>query len=143
MSNSKHIGRYNVQVYVYAKSEKSVLLLKRTPERSGYWQPVCGGVEENESYSETAIRELYEETGLEVSGDMLQLPMSFQYEEPMHGQLMNMEDHCFITEVNEKCQVTLSDEHVEYTWCSLSDVNQYTDWEPIITVTEYLMQEGY
>lgn len=38
--------RENIQVYIYSLVDKKVLLLKRTEERSGYWQPVCGGIEE-------------------------------------------------------------------------------------------------
>ena len=38
--------RNNVQTFVFStNSSFEVLILKRTPERSGYYQPVCGGIE--------------------------------------------------------------------------------------------------
>lgn len=43
------------------------LLLKRTPERGDFWQGVTGGREENENLSDTALREVFEETGFRLN----------------------------------------------------------------------------
>ncbi len=42
------------------------LLLKRTREEGGFWQPVTGFVEPGESPSQTALREVREETGVDL-----------------------------------------------------------------------------
>lgn len=56
--------RINVQAFVFTLNPSfEVLILKRTSERSGYWQPVCGGVEDNESLEEAALREVFEVIG--------------------------------------------------------------------------------
>jgi dATP pyrophosphohydrolase len=55
-----------VEAIIYRRNgdEVEYLLLKRTPERSGFWQPVTGGVEEGETRKEALCREISEETGL-------------------------------------------------------------------------------
>jgi len=44
--------------------EIQYLLLKRTLEREGFWQPVTGGIEEGETKIEALKREVREETGI-------------------------------------------------------------------------------
>jgi lipoyl(octanoyl) transferase len=58
--------RQTVSVVV-TRADGRVLLLERTAERGGFWQPVTGRVEAGESPHEAAQRELREETGLEVA----------------------------------------------------------------------------
>lgn len=44
------IERTNIQALVFSTNPSfKALILKRTPERSGYWQPVCGGIENGEA----------------------------------------------------------------------------------------------
>ena len=50
---------------VVTRDDGKVLLLQRTPERGGFWQPVTGKVEAGESPAQAAQRELREETGLQ------------------------------------------------------------------------------
>lgn len=45
----------------------SVLLLERA-DRAGFWQSVTGSQHEGEAPVETAIREVFEETGLDATG---------------------------------------------------------------------------
>src|SRR4030042_1806138 len=63
-------GRVQVQVEAIICRINSgrieYLLLKRLPERNGFWQPVTGGVEEGESRDEALHREIMEETGIEI-----------------------------------------------------------------------------
>ncbi|NDD92453.1 NUDIX domain-containing protein [bacterium] len=72
-----------VQVWVFTGSDfggLEVLLLRTTPERGGFWQPVTGSVESDEDLSSAAQRELREETGLEVgSKELISLGHSFSY----------------------------------------------------------------
>ena len=72
-----------VDVIVFHKFEDGYkyLMMKRTDERGGFWQPVTGGVEDGESIEQAAIREVYEETG--YSRDeiirIINLDYSFQF----------------------------------------------------------------
>ncbi|HKO93341.1 MAG TPA: NUDIX domain-containing protein, partial [Polyangiaceae bacterium] len=50
--------------------EGRFLLGKRSPHRPsapGYWCPICGRVEPDESQAEAVVREVREETGLRVT----------------------------------------------------------------------------
>lgn len=97
--------RENVQVYVYSIEEKKVLMLKRIPEKAGYWQPVCGGVEKNETNMAAAVRELYEETGIEAKSELIELPFEFKYQEPKDDEMMHMKDICFVMTIERPVDV--------------------------------------
>lgn len=59
------MDRRSVAVFPLLPGERwRVLLLRRIPERGGFWQPVTGSVEAGESLEDAALRELREETGL-------------------------------------------------------------------------------
>jgi 8-oxo-dGTP pyrophosphatase MutT (NUDIX family) len=45
-------------------SPRKVLVLRLIPRRGGFWQPVTGKVEDDETYAEGALREAEEESGL-------------------------------------------------------------------------------
>ena len=61
--------QYKIPVSVLAviyTSTLEVLLLERA-DYPGYWQSVTGSQDEGETLHETAVRELFEETGLDAS----------------------------------------------------------------------------
>lgn len=57
-----------------------VLLLKVTPNRGGFWQPVTGKVEEGESFAAAALREAEEETGFRFERQPQFLGLDFEFE---------------------------------------------------------------
>ncbi|MEH7121855.1 hypothetical protein V7127_01270 [Bacillus sp. JJ1773] len=43
------VDRVNIQAFIYTRTPRTTfLLLKRTLEKSGFWQPVSGGLEKDE-----------------------------------------------------------------------------------------------
>ena len=57
-----------------------ILLLERA-KHPGYWQSVTGSREDGESFLETAVREVQEETGLSITPDQLRIwPGENRYE---------------------------------------------------------------
>lgn len=132
------ITRENVQVYVYSTIEKKVLMLKRIPEKAGYWQPVCGGVEKGESNFEAAKRELFEETGIALNSELLELPFEFSYTEPKNGVMMKMRDTCFLLRILSPIDIEISDEHETYKWSELSEIETLSNWEPILEVCKFI-----
>ncbi|MBB4826754.1 8-oxo-dGTP pyrophosphatase MutT (NUDIX family) [Sporosarcina luteola] len=56
--------RENIVAFIYTRiPEISFLLLKRTMNRGGFWQPVSDAIENEEEPIQTVKRELFEETG--------------------------------------------------------------------------------
>ncbi len=100
-----------------------VLLLGRA-DRPGFWQSVTGSIEGDETLRETAIREVYEETGLAAeSYDLQDWQLSHVYEIYPHwryryapGVTENTE-HLFGLALPAPIPVTLNPrEHVGYEW---------------------------
>lgn len=122
--------RENVLVFVYTKNPSlKFLMLKRIPEKSAYWQPVCGGIKPHETYQETVHREVLEETGINKFKHMINLEYSFTYTEEKDGQLWYMEDHCFAIELPNVQNIQLSHEHEEFKWMNLEEVSHLFKWE--------------
>lgn len=135
------VQRVNVQAFVFCKNPSfNVLILKRTPERSGYWQPVSGGVEKGEELTDTVLREVSEETGIETIKSIINLDYTFTYKETKKGILMDMQDFCFAVEIENLLDVKLSDEHEEYKWCSYVEAKKYLKWEHNLNALEILMK---
>ena len=136
------VQRINIQAFIFCKKPSfKVLILKRTPERSGYWQPVCGGVEKGEELIEAALREISEETGIRHIKSIIDLKYTFAYKETKKGVLMDMQDFCFAAEVEKISDVKISDEHEEYKWCSYIEAKEYLKWEHNLNALEKLMQK--
>lgn len=134
------VQRINVQVFVFCKIPSfKVLILKRTPERSGYWQPVCGGVENGEKLIETVLREVWEEAGINNIKSIEDLKYTFTYKETKRGVLMDMQDFCFAAEIKDIPNIKLSDEHEAYKWCSYVEAKEYLKWEHNLIALEKLM----
>ena len=104
-------------------STLEVLLLERA-DYPGYWQSVTGSQDEGETLRETAVRETFEETGLDADGYMLtdwqvqnvyDIYPVWQYRYPP-GITYNTE-HVFGLELPGRLPVQLSPrEHLSYTW---------------------------
>lgn len=105
---------HEVLLVVYRPGPEFLVLL-RSPERHGYWNLVAGGVEEGETPSAAAGRELGEESGLANPGRLEPLPLELTYVRP-EGPKVTM--HAFLAAAPAGWEPALNEEHVEYRWCS-------------------------
>ena len=109
-------------VVIYT-STLDVLLLERA-DHPGYWQSVTGSQDEGEALCETAVREAYEETGLDAGlhkltdwqiQNVYEIYAKWQHRFPP-GITHNTE-HVFGLELSGKLPVQLSPrEHLSYKW---------------------------
>lgn len=123
-------GPDEVMVAVHRRrgSGREFLVLRRVPERLGYWGLVAGGVEAGETPIEAAARELAEEVGLEPESELSELGLSLGYElaeEPEEVRarfdpaVERVVLHAFAVEVPDGWEPRLDTEHDEYRWCPL------------------------
>lgn len=73
--------KYSIECWVLGPGAQVLLL--QVPAKSGkhdaFWQPITGGIEEGETARQAAIREIAEETGLQISdGDLTEVAADFK-----------------------------------------------------------------
>jgi lipoyl(octanoyl) transferase len=96
-----------------------ILLLRRTPERGGFWQPVTGRRLPDESAEAAARRELEEETGARLAVRSLQYRHSFALGEAVPPALV--EEEAFAAEWPVGVEVRPGPEHDSAEWLSADD----------------------
>jgi dATP pyrophosphohydrolase len=104
------------------------LVLLRSPEKHGYWNPVAGGIEGGESPEAAAVRELAEETGLDASGGLEALPLELGYRRPEESGGFWVKLHAFHVPAPGGWEPVLNDEHVEYRWCAAAAAIRLVDY---------------
>ena len=116
------------EVAVVVRREHDYLVLRRVPERLGYWSLVSGGVEAGESPADAARRELREETGLD--GDVVELPVVLSYsllDDPPEVRaryapgIETVAVHAFLVLAPRGWEPVLDAEHDAYRWCGADE----------------------
>lgn len=107
---------------IIRRKDGNILIVKRSEDDSfwpGYWETVGGGMEKHEDPQIALLREIKEETNLEV-----------KVREPFNVFTFENEEKEFKVGITficdyESCDVNLSEEHVEYKWIDPLDIKQY------------------
>ncbi|MFA5178012.1 MAG: NUDIX pyrophosphatase [Candidatus Paceibacterota bacterium] len=102
------------EIIVFKKEGKELifLILKRNPQKGGFWQPITGGVEENETFEEAAIREVGEEIGITHDIKLIDIGYSFEFIDNNKNHI----EKVFGLEISPETDIVLSEEHTEFKW---------------------------
>jgi lipoyl(octanoyl) transferase len=100
-------------------SGPEILLLRRTPARGGFWQPITGRRQPGESAETAARRELEEETGARLPVRSLSYRHSFAFGDEVPPVLF--EEEAFAADWPEGLEVRPGPEHEAAEWVSVDE----------------------
>ena len=103
-----------IEVIVFKKERQDLLflILKRNLQKGGFWQPITGGVEENETLEQAALREVKEEIGITTKIQLIDFDYSFEFVD--HNE--NHFEKVFGLEISLDTNIVISEEHTEFKW---------------------------
>jgi 8-oxo-dGTP pyrophosphatase MutT (NUDIX family) len=120
--------RGDQEVVVVVRRGPEFLVMRRAPERLGYWSLVSGGLEHDETPPDAAQRELFEESGLESKVRPLPVVLSYSLlDDPPSIRaryapgIETVTVHAFVVDAPVKWEPTLDAEHDAYEWCDLGE----------------------
>lgn len=141
-----------VVVYRDAPTEPEFLVLKRSPERQGYWHLVAGALDDDEDAVVAAARELLEETGLRVPVADLdrRYLYALDHEPPdvrarFAADVSEVAVTAFAAEAPPTWVPLLDEEHVDHRWCSASEavaLLEFPEPQDAVLVTARRLREG-
>jgi len=122
-----------VQAILFRKSNEKIqyLVMKRTPEKEGFWQPITGGLEERETRVEALRREILEETGIKDFVRIIEDVHYFEYSGPHFVKGFDfIKEYVFGVEVSSIEKIVLDgSEHSEFRWCSFQEALELLKWK--------------
>jgi bis(5'-nucleosidyl)-tetraphosphatase len=117
---------------IYRIKDENLEFLSISHRSDGHWSFPKGHVEDNESEEETAIREIYEETGLHVN-----LIKGFRVSEQYSPKEGTMKEVIFFLAKVEKQSVNIQLEEVrDYKWAIFENIKQTLSYESSKDVLE-------
>ena len=113
-----------VEVILFKKKNDKTffLVLKRNPQKGGFWQPITGNVKPHESFEQAALREMEEETSIKEYLEFIDTGYSFDF----FDDNRNQHEKVFGIHVSKVSKIVLSSEHTGFQWVSKEDaLNRY------------------
>lgn len=101
------------------KHEDKFLVLKRPEDDEdmpGVWEFPSGNAETGENLQDALIREVWEETGVELDRKSLKIVSLQQYESEKSDYIKCSVQINFVANLKEMPSIILSEEHTDYKW---------------------------
>lgn len=123
----------SVLVLIYAESTKRVLMMQRKDDPA-FWQSVTGSIENNETPYQTALREVKEETGIDIIAQNLSLydtKQCFEFEifpqfrYKYAPDITHFSEHWFLLALKEEIFPLLT-EHLAFKWLDKQSAMEIT-----------------
>lgn len=140
----------SVLVVICCQTGQQVLMLQRKDDPD-FWQSVTGSLEQNETPFQAALREVREETGIDIIRQDLNLidakySVVFQIFPQFRcryapGVTENLE-HWFFLVLPEPCEIFLT-EHLNYQWLNVTQAANLTKSWNNRQAIEQLLTNGY
>lgn len=117
--------KHSIEAWIYDPIAKEILLLKVKTGQLSFWQPITGGIESDESPEAACIREIFEETGLEIElTELLQIG----HHTVVIDKDLTIFKTLFLVETKQK-DIYLSDEHIDFMWTEVKNVSDILYWQ--------------
>jgi ADP-ribose pyrophosphatase len=117
--------KYSIEAWIYNPIAKEILLLKVKTEQLSFWQPITGGIENGESSEIACIREIFEETGLEIELTKL---LQIGHHTVVIDEDLTIFKTLFLVETKQK-DIRISDEHIDFMWTEVKKVPDILYWQ--------------
>jgi len=121
--------KYSIECWLFNDLEDRFLLLRCpvTHRHDEYWQPVTGGRTPDEPCVAACLREVAEETGVELTAEQLEVVIP-EFSFCIPDARIELRKPIYLARVrNEK--VVLSSEHIGYYWFDAKDVENQLHWD--------------
>ncbi len=117
----------SVLVLIYTGTGQVLLMERKQPE--GFWQSVTGSLEVDETPQQAAVRELLEETGLEMAvvetGIENRFPILPEWRHRYHPDVVENREYVFTLGLATPCKIRLNpNEHSKYEWLDMQTAMQ-------------------
>jgi lipoyl(octanoyl) transferase len=105
----------------FVRSESGVrfLLVKRIPEDGGFWQPITGTLQSDESLVDCLYREIQEEINI-GQPDIISVTDMFHSFTWMKGDI-TITEFVYGVELKDEYKIQLGSEHDAYQWCGFDE----------------------
>lgn len=115
-----------IELHVFNPGTGKFLLLKRASHKiyPGTWQMITASVEKDESTKQTAVRELFEETGMKASKFFSVPHVNTFYFDINDSVCLSPVFLAYVDTEN----VMISDEHTEYKWVTYKEAVELIHW---------------
>ena len=120
------------------KASYEFLLLRRIPKKGGFWQPVCGGMEDADaSILDACYRELFEEAKISKKDIIRVINEFYTFEISKHylsGKIIpHVKEHVYGFEIAPQTSISIENnaciEHDKFVWVSFDKAIKLLKWD--------------